>query len=34
MIGADLNALVNCDIVHNVAARPDPKYFPNGLKTD
>jgi alpha-glucosidase len=34
MIGADLNALVNCDIVHNVAAPPDPKYFPNGLKTD
>ena len=33
MIGADLNALVNCDIVHNVAAPPDPKYFPNGLKT-
>ncbi len=34
MIGADLNALVNCDIVHNVAAPPDPKYFPNGLKTE
>lgn len=34
MIGADLNALVNCDIVHNVAAPPDPKYFPDGLKTD
>jgi alpha-glucosidase len=34
MIGADLNALVDCDIVHNVAAPPDPKYFPNGLKTD
>ena len=34
MIGADLNTLVNCDIVHNVAAPPDPKYFPNGLKTD
>ncbi len=34
MIGADLNALVNCDIVHNVAAPPDPKFFPAGLKTD
>lgn len=34
MIGADLNALVNCDIVHNVAAPADPKYFPNGLKTE
>lgn len=34
MIGADLNALVNCDIVHNVAPPPDPKFFPNGLKTD
>jgi len=34
MIGADLNALVNCDIVHNVSPPPDPKFFPNGLKTD
>ena len=34
MIGADLNALVNCDIVHNVAAPPDPKLFPKGLHTD
>ena len=34
MIGADLNALVNCDIVHNVAPPPDPKLFPNGLKAD
>ena len=34
IIGADLNALVNCDIVHNVAAPPDPKCFPNGLKTE
>ncbi len=34
MVGADLNALVNCDIVHNVAPPPDPKLFPNGLKTD
>ncbi len=34
MAAADLNALVNCDIVHNVAAPPDPKYFPDGIKTD
>lgn len=33
MAGADLNALVNCDIVGNVAAPPDPKYFPQGLHT-
>ena len=33
MTGADLNALVNCDIVHNVAAPPDAKLFPEGTKT-
>ena len=33
MVGADLNALVNCDIVHNVAEPPDPKLFPEGLNT-
>ena len=33
MMGADLNALVNCDIVNNVSAPPDPKLFPDGLKT-
>jgi len=33
MAGPDLNALVNCDIVHNVAPPPDPKFFPQGLKT-
>jgi len=33
MVGADLNALVNSDMVHNVAPPPDPKYFPQGLKT-
>ncbi len=33
MIGADLNTLVNCDIVHNVAAPPDPKLFPDGIHT-
>ncbi len=34
MIGADLNTLVNCDIVHNVAAPPDPKSFPRGIHTE
>jgi alpha-glucosidase len=34
MIGADLNALVNCDIVNSVSAPPDPKIFPQGLKTE
>jgi alpha-glucosidase len=34
MLGADLNALVNADIVHNVAPPPDPKLFPEGMKTD
>jgi alpha-glucosidase len=33
MIGADLNALVNCDIVHNVADPPDPRLFPEGIHT-
>jgi alpha-glucosidase len=34
MVGADLNALVNCDIVHNVAPPPDSKLFPKGLQTE
>jgi alpha-glucosidase len=34
MIGADLNTLVNCDIVHNVSPPPDPKLFPQGINTD
>src|SRR5262245_21565788 len=34
MIGADLNALVNCDIVHDVSPPPDNKLFPAGIKTD
>ncbi len=33
MIGADLNALVNCDIVHNVSPPPDSKLFPAGIET-
>jgi alpha-glucosidase len=34
MIGADLNALVNCDLVHSLCPPPDPKLFPKGIKTD
>ncbi len=34
MIGADLNALVNSDVVHNLCPPPDPNYFPQGLQTD
>ena len=34
MVAADLNTLVNCDIVHNLCPAPDPKYFPDGIKTD
>lgn len=33
MAGPDLNTLVNCDIVHNVAPPPDPKLFPKGFDT-
>jgi alpha-glucosidase len=33
MVGADLNTLVNCDIINNVAPPPDPKLFPEGLAT-
>src|SRR5882724_2083686 len=31
--GADLNALVNCDIIQNVSAPPDRKIFPAGVNT-
>ena len=34
MIGADLNALVNSDIVHNLCPQADPKLFPRGMNTD
>ena len=33
MIGADLNTLVNCDIVGNLSPPPDKKLFPEGLNT-
>lgn len=34
MMGADLNALVNSDIVHNLCPPPDAKLFPKGMQTD
>ena len=34
MIGSDLNTLVNCDIINNLAVPPDKKFFPKGNKTD
>jgi alpha-glucosidase len=34
MIGADLNALVNSDVVHNLAAPPDARIFPQGITTE
>lgn len=34
MTGPDLNALVNCDIVHNLCPAYDKKLFPKGLQTD
>ena len=33
MVGADLNALVNSDIVPNLAPPPDKTLFPDGLQT-
>jgi alpha-glucosidase len=33
MVGKDLNALVNCDIVMNVSPPPDKDLFPSGLET-
>jgi len=34
MTGPDLNALVNCDIVHNLCPPPDEELFPDGMETD
>ncbi len=34
MVGADLNTLVNCDAVPNLAAAPDAQLFPEGLRTE
>lgn len=33
IIGRDLDALVNSDVVHNLAAPPDPALFPQGFAT-
>jgi alpha-glucosidase len=33
LAAADLNILVNSDIVHNVSAPPDPTLFPQGVRT-
>lgn len=34
LVGADLNALVNADVIHNLCPPPDPKLFPKGMDTD
>ena len=34
MIGADLNTLINCDIVNSVSPPPDTRIFPQGLNTN
>ena len=34
MIGADLNTLVNCDIISNVSPRADRSLFPQDLNTE
>ena len=33
MIGKDLNAMVNNDIIYNLCPPPDPQYFPQGIHT-
>ncbi len=33
IIGANLNAMVNNDIVNNLCPQPDPTLFPNGIHT-
>lgn len=33
MASADLNGLVNCDVIQNVSPPPDNKLFPQGVKT-
>jgi alpha-glucosidase len=34
IVGADLNTLVNSDIIDNLSPPPDPKVFPAGLNTE
>ena len=33
IVGRDLHALVNSDAVHNLCPPPDPRLFPNGMRT-
>jgi alpha-glucosidase len=33
LLGKDLDALVNSDAIHNLSAPPDPRLFPQGMKT-
>jgi alpha-glucosidase len=33
LVGSNLDALVNSDIVHNVSAEPDKRLFPEGMNT-
>jgi len=33
MIGKDLNAIVNSDVLHNLCPAPDKSLFPDGIKT-
>jgi alpha-glucosidase len=33
LVGADLNGLVNCDVVWNLCPPPDKKLFPEGINT-
>lgn len=34
LVGEDLDALVNSDVISNLCPPPDPKLFPDGLKTE
>jgi len=34
IIGADLNALVNSDLITNLSSPPDKTFFPKGIETD
>ncbi|OQP64430.1 glycoside hydrolase [Niastella vici] len=34
IVGSDLNAMVNSDMVHNLCAPPDKTLFPQGVHTD
>jgi alpha-glucosidase len=34
LVGADLNTLVNSDVIHNLCPPPDAALFPQGMETD